>query len=73
MGKYPVITLSFKDVEGENFTEATDMLCEIISEEAGRFVWLMDSPHISEYDKRKLDDILSNHFETKSSIYGSWE
>ncbi len=68
MGKYPVITLSFKDVEGENFTEATDMLCEIISEEAGRFVWLMDSPHISEYDKCKLDDILSNHFETKSSI-----
>ncbi len=37
MGKYPVISISLKDVEGTDFQMAYAMLGSVISEEAGRF------------------------------------
>lgn len=71
LGKYPVISISLKDVASDNFIEAKEFLCDVISEEANRFDWLMDSPRLSKYDKTKLEAILSNQFETTASLYGS--
>ena len=44
MGKFSVISVSLKDVEGNSFEEAKDMLETVISDEALRFQYLMDSP-----------------------------
>ena len=43
MGKYPVISISLKGVEAENWEEARDMIAEVIREEARRFQFLFDS------------------------------
>lgn len=37
MGKYPVLSISLKDVDGLDFRTAYDMLCIAVSEEARRF------------------------------------
>ena len=50
MGKYPVIFLSLKSVEGLNFEDARYRMIELISIEAERFGFLADSEHLSEID-----------------------
>ena len=42
MGKFPVIAISLKGVEGENFEEAKGMLRRTIGREAIRFPFLKD-------------------------------
>lgn len=54
MGKYPVISLSLKDVEGTDFQIAYDMLGSVISEEAGRFRFLLESDRLDSYEKDTL-------------------
>ena len=43
MGKYPVIFLSLKSVEGRSFDDARYMITELIGIEAERFSFLEDS------------------------------
>ncbi|RKI40959.1 hypothetical protein D7V86_10585 [bacterium D16-51] len=47
MGKFPVISLSLKGVEGENFDDAKGMLRRTIGREALRFQFLADSSSLS--------------------------
>ncbi len=54
MGKYPVISISLKDVEGTDFQMACAMLGNIISEEAGRFDFLLENDKLTQYEKEKL-------------------
>ena len=42
MGKYPVIFLSFKGVDGLDFTTARRMLCAILKDELDRHYYLKD-------------------------------
>lgn len=58
MGQYPVISISLKGVSGMNFEKARDMLNGIISAEARRHQYLMDSERLSQYDKRLLEALL---------------
>ena len=51
MGKFPVIFLSLKGVEGRSFEDARYCLIELISREAMRFRFLLDSDKLSEEDK----------------------
>ncbi len=55
MGKYPVISISLKDVEGTDFQIAYDMLGSIISEEAGRFGFLLERPRLTQAEKKKIE------------------
>ena len=48
MGKFPVIFLSLKGVDGLSFQEAKNALCYIIGTEALRFRFLADSDRLSE-------------------------
>ncbi len=43
IGKYPTISLSLKDVAGDDFQTAYDMLGACISEEAERFSFLLET------------------------------
>ena len=62
MGKYPVISISLKDVEGEDFQTAYEALCTVISEEAARMDFLMQSNRLMQYDKAKLERLLENQY-----------
>lgn len=58
MGKYPVISISLKDVEGTDFQAASAMLGSTVSEEAGRFGFLLESDKLMEAEKKKLNRLI---------------
>ena len=51
MGKFPVISITLKGVEGSNFEDARGMLCSVVGTEALRFEFLQDSDRLSEKEK----------------------
>ena len=53
MGKYPVIFLSLKDVDGLTYAEAEDALAQLIGSEAGRFHFLTNSSALSDAEKEQ--------------------
>ena len=63
MGKYPVISISLKDVEGEDYEMAYDNLGIIISEEADRFDFLLDSSQLNQIEKSKFIRLMRGDFE----------
>ncbi len=71
MGKYPVISISLKDVEGIDFETAYEMLGSIISEEAGRFEFLLRSDKLGQYEKKSLCCLLEGNFEKSSYLRSS--
>lgn len=58
MGKYPVIFMSLKGVEGLTFDDARRMLGTIISNEADRHYCLKTSMQLTNEDKQQFDKIL---------------
>ena len=58
MGKFPVIAISLKGVSGTDFQNALEMLRHTIYMEISRHQYLMDSPHLSKYDKQTLEPFL---------------
>ena len=61
MGKFPVIFLSLKGVDGLTFSEARFCLAELIESEARRFKFLMHSDKLDADDKAMYRDLLSLH------------
>ncbi len=57
MGKYPVIHLSLKDVEGGTYESALKMLAGIMKQEARRHQYLLDSSRLTEIDKESLKQL----------------
>ena len=53
MGKYPVIFLSMKDVDGLMYDEAENALIQLIGSEAARFPFLLNSDKLSETEKEQ--------------------
>lgn len=61
LGKYPVISISLKDVEGTDFQTAYDTLCIIISDEAARHEFLIGSDNLMPYDREKFRHLTENN------------
>lgn len=59
LGKYPVIFLSLKSVDGLTFEDAKYRMTELIGLEAERFGFLEDSEHLSENEKKRYKAIIS--------------
>lgn len=59
MGKYPVVFLSLKGVEGLQFEEARYRLTELIAGEAERFQFLLESDRLTENDKNVYRAMIS--------------
>ena len=60
MGKYPVISITFKDVKALNFKDAYEDLGELICDLSDKFLFLKDSPKLTFNDKKafaKLNDL----------------
>ena len=64
MGKYPVIFISLKGVDGMTFSRAKNMLAEILKEEADRHYYLKSSDKLTEEDKEQFRKILLGTDET---------
>lgn len=60
MGKYPVIYLSFEEVDGPSFDDAMARLGRLISREAERFLFLLESGRLTESERNRYTAIL-NH------------
>lgn len=70
MGKYPVIFISLKGVDGLNFEEAYGALCRIIRAEVLRLKFLVKSERVTEDDKRPFERFLKER-ETKDDMLES--
>ena len=70
MGKYPVVFVSLKGVDGLTFETAYRALCDIIRNEALRLQYLSGSDRISEEEKKSLKAILRDEYDD-SDIRGS--
>ena len=73
MGQYPVICLTLKGVQGDDFEDAYYKLAEIVSAKTDEYSFLKDSPALDEKEKAKFDklcdeDYLKN-FDKKTRSY----
>ena len=59
MGKFPVIFLSLKNVEGLTFEEAKSRFKYLIAKEAERFQFLSDSKNLTEREKNRYCALIS--------------
>ena len=71
MNQYPTIFLTFKRVDGLNFSNAYEMLVSVIAELYTEHRYLLDSDRVSEYDKRIFRNIVNGNasiIEIKNSM-----
>ena len=76
MGHYPVIDITLKDVDGNNFEEAYKMFADIVFDVSKRYSYLLNSNKLDESDKvilRQLTDInyledINNSQRVKNSL-----
>lgn len=66
MGKYPVVFLSLKGVEGLTFEEARAYLCELIINETRRFKFLLNSERLDNDEKNMYHELLSLQEENRT-------
>lgn len=59
MGKYPVIFLSLKDVDGLKYENAKYRIMELIGREAERYFFLGDSDRLSENEKEQYKAVIA--------------
>ncbi len=71
MGRYPVISISLKDVEGEDFRTAYDMLGNVICEEAERLGFLLESDRLMESEKGKMSRLMNGDFGKAADLHRS--
>lgn len=75
MGKYPVISLTLKNAEGLDFETAKYQMKELVSKEAERFRFLLQSDKLTESDKNKyhaVSTFLNGRYEmTDDALYAS--
>ena len=69
MGKFPVISVSLKDVEGSDYDVARTLLCSVIGNEALRFYELLkSSPKLNEVERRQYEQLVCTDHEQRGSF-----
>jgi hypothetical protein len=58
MGQFPVISITLKGVDGLTFVQARNALCDLIGDEALRFRFLLDSPNLSDEEKKRYAQLI---------------
>lgn len=67
MGKFPVISISLKSVDGLSFEAASAALRTVIGNEAGRFRFLLESDILDEEDKNAYRRLIRVEMESEAS------
>ena len=57
-GQFPVVSVSLKDVEADDFITARSRMCSIIGNEALRFGFLAQSEALSDTEKRRYNGLI---------------
>ncbi len=71
MNRWPVIFVSFKQVDGLDFASAYEMLKQVVSDVYKKHLYLLESEKIAEFDKqiiRRLVERKGSEAETKNSF-----
>lgn len=71
MGRYPVVSISLKDIEGMDFQTAYDMLEIVVSREARHFKFLLESSKLMQYEKEQLVRLMKGEFEKAAYLHSS--
>lgn len=61
MGKYPVISLSLKEISSLSYEMAFQMAVQTMTETAEKFFFLLESEHLNERDKAEYRKILDDN------------
>ena len=72
MGKFPVISLSLKDIDAESYETAFAMAVRLVNKEAGNHHYLLDSDRLIRNEKQAFSELLEGKME-KSVFCGSLE
>jgi len=62
MGQFPVISITLKDVAGDDFESAYLKLAEVVSYKAIEFSFLKDSPYLDEAEKTKFNKLCDEDY-----------
>ncbi|MCI7322003.1 MAG: ATP-binding protein [Lachnospiraceae bacterium] len=68
MGKYPVISISLKGVDTDNYEDARKLLVKIMNREARRLRFLLDSDRLCDLDKSVFMDILDKQMDEDTLV-----
>ncbi len=70
MGKYPVVFISLKDIEGDDYKEAYCVMADLVVDLAARFDFLADSKNLSMADKERYKKLFDDDMR-KNTLTGS--
>lgn len=59
MGQFPVISISLKGVNGDNYATARAMLCSLVGTEAMGFQFLAESDKLTEAEKKRYRQLIA--------------
>lgn len=58
MGRFPVISISLKEIHGDSYETACDMAIQVVNKEARRHQYLLESIYLTSNDKKSLKSIM---------------
>lgn len=70
MGKYPVIPVTLKGINGQTYETAFKMAVRVINEAAAKLEYLLDSPRLSGNDRQNLQELLDREMD-EAALFGS--
>ena len=65
-GKFPVVFISLKSVNGNTYEEAYKHLIKIINREARRMQFLLESSKLTQYDKKLFEQLLNREMDEET-------
>lgn len=71
MNQYPTVSVSFRQVDGLNFTSAYDMLTMVLADLYNKHLYLLEDGHATEFQKKTFTNIAhgcGSEKEVKSSL-----
>ena len=70
MGKYPVISVTLKGINGQTYETAFKMAVRVINEAAAKLEYLLDSPRLSGNDRQNLQELLDREMD-EAALFGT--
>lgn len=69
MGKFPVISITLKGINADNFQDSRRLLVKVINEEARRLQFLSESQHLTAVDKQLFAAMLQKNMDEDTLVY----
>ncbi len=73
MGRFPVMSVSLKGVEGDSYEAARGMMVRVINKETKRLKGLLDSSRLSSEDQKMLSSLMESNMDDVTLNYSLYE